>query len=74
MGNNRLIVDNGVGLDIKPANIIILDDNYRLEDIKLDGNWYRLDRFLVREGQKKNWFHRNMLKYFFGIDYIRGDK
>lgn len=73
MGDNKLRV-NGVGFDIKPANIIILDDNYRLEDIKLDGNWYQLDRFLVREGQKKNWFHRKMLKYFFGIDYIRGDK
>lgn len=80
MDNKAVFIDDSklkisaLRYEVPQTLIVIMDDNYDVSTENLEGNWYRLDRILVREQNKKSWFHIKMLKLFFGIELLRGKR
>lgn len=80
MDNKAVFIDDSklkisaLRYEVPQTLIVIMDDSYDVSTENLEGNWYRLDRILVREQNKKSWFHTKMLKLFFGIELLRGKR
>ncbi len=80
MDNKAVFIDDSklkisaLRYEVPQTLIVIMDDSYDVSTENLEGNWYRLDRILVREQNKKSWFHIKMLKLFFGIELLRGKR
>lgn len=80
MDNKAVFIDDSklkisaLRYEVPQTLIVIMDDSYDASTENLEGNWYRLDRILVREQNKKSWFHIKMLKLFFGIELLRGKR
>lgn len=72
----NIVVSGGHGIySSNEPTIMILDIAY--EEIKEEdtkGDWFILDRMMVKAVKRPNWFHRKMLKLIFGIKYVIGTK